>query len=110
MKKIILSVVVCMFVVVFFSTAVKAQEPIIGTWITIGDQGANKGKQTSHIEIYEKDGLYFGKIAKILTPPEPNNPNELCIKCSGDLKNKPIIGMVIIKNMKKTNEVDKKSG
>ncbi|PKN50650.1 MAG: DUF2147 domain-containing protein [Deltaproteobacteria bacterium HGW-Deltaproteobacteria-13] len=108
MKKIIMSVMICMFVVVFFSAAVKAQEPIVGTWITIGDQGADKGKQTSYIEIFEKDGLYFGKITKLLTAPEKDNPNQLCVKCSGDLKNKPIVGMVILKNMKKTGKVDAK--
>ena len=99
-----------MFVFVFFSAIVKAQEPIIGTWITIADQGKDRGKQTSYIEIFEKDGLYFGKITKILTPPKPDNPKELCVKCSGELKNKPILGMVIIKNMKKTGEVDEKAG
>ncbi|MBN1665335.1 MAG: DUF2147 domain-containing protein [Deltaproteobacteria bacterium] len=101
---------VCTAAVLFSGTAVKAQDPIIGTWITIGDQGADKGKETSHIEIFEKDGLYFGKIVKLLLPPEPDNPNELCLKCPGDLKNKPILGMVIIKNMKKTEETDKKMG
>jgi uncharacterized protein (DUF2147 family) len=110
MKKIISSVIICIFMVVFFSVAVKAEEPIVGTWITIGDQGADKGKQTSYIEIFEKDGLYFGKITKLLTTPEPNNPNSLCIKCSGDLKNKPILGMVNVKNMKKTEKVDSKKG
>jgi uncharacterized protein (DUF2147 family) len=110
MKKIIVSVIICMFVGVFFSAAVKAEDPIVGTWITIGDQGKDKGKQTSHIEIFEKDGLYLGKIAKILTPPEPDNPKDLCLKCSGDLKNKPILGMLILKNMKKTGKLDEKLG
>ena len=110
MKKILLSVMVCMFLVVFFSAAVKAEEPIIGTWITIGDQGADKGKQTSYVEIYEINGLYFGKITKLLQPPDADNPNELCLKCTGDLKNKPKLGMVIIKNMKKTDKVDAKKG
>jgi uncharacterized protein (DUF2147 family) len=110
MKKILLSVLICMFFVVFFSAAVKAEEPIIGTWITIGDQGADKGKQTSYVEIYEINGLYFGKITKLLQPPDADNPKELCLKCAGDLKNKPKLGMVIIKNMKKTDKVDAKKG
>jgi uncharacterized protein (DUF2147 family) len=110
MKKIISGVIICMFVVVFFSVAVKAEEPIVGTWITIGDQGADKGKQTSYIEMYEKDGLYFGKITKLLQPPAADNPKELCLKCKGDLKNKPIVGIVNVMNMKKTNKIDAKKG
>jgi uncharacterized protein (DUF2147 family) len=106
MKKILLGIMICMFIVVFFNAAVKAQEPIIGTWKTIADQGPDKGKASSHIEIFEKDGLYFGRITKLLLGPV----DELCVKCSGDLKNKPILGMVILKNMKKTGEVDKKFG
>jgi len=110
MKKVLFSVTICMFFVLFFSAAVKAEEPIVGTWITVADEGKDKGKQTSYIEMFEKDGLYFGKITKLLLPPEPDNPKELCIKCSGDLKNKPIMGMVIVKNMKKTGKVDPKLG
>jgi hypothetical protein len=35
MKKILVSVIICMFVVVLFSVTAKAQSPIIGTWKTI---------------------------------------------------------------------------
>lgn len=110
MKKVLFAVMICMFFVVFFSPAVKAEETIIGTWITIGDQGQDKGKQTSYIEIYEKDGLYFGKIAKLLQPADADNPKQLCLKCKGDLKNKPIVGIVNVMNMKKTDKVDSKKG
>ncbi len=110
MKKILFSVMICMFFVVFFSPAVKAEDPIVATWITIGDQGADKGKQTSYVEIYEKNGLYFGKITKLLQPPDADNPKDLCLKCKGDLKNKPKLDMVIMNNLKKTDKVDAKKG
>lgn len=106
MKKILLGIIICMFIVVLFSVVGRAQEPVIGTWKTIADQGPDKGKASSHIEIFEKDGLYFGKITKLLLGPA----DELCVKCSGDLKNKPILGMIILKNMKRTGKVDKKLG
>jgi uncharacterized protein (DUF2147 family) len=110
MKKIVFGVMICMLFVGFFSPVVKAEEPIIGTWVTVADQGKDKGKQTSYIEIFEKDGLYFGKITKLLLPPDADNPNNLCIKCKEDLKNKPMVGMVIVKNMKKTGKIDTKLG
>ena len=110
MKKILFSVMICMFFVLFFGAVVKAEEPIVGTWVTVADEGKDKGKQTSYIEMFEKDGLFFGRITKLLLPPDANNPKDLCIKCSGDLKNKPMVGMVIVENMKKTGKIDPKLG
>ena len=112
MKKILVTVIICSFVVLLFSVTartqspVNTQSPLIGTWKTIDDEGPNKGKASSHIEIFEKNGVYFGKITKLLIDP----PDKVCDKCPGDLKNKPLIGMIIVKDMKKTGNVDKKLG
>jgi len=112
MKKILVTVIICSFVVLLFSvtartqSSVNSQSPLIGTWKTIDDEGPNKGKASSHIEIFEKNGVYFGKITKLLIDP----PDKVCDKCPGDLKNKPLIGMIIVKDMKKTGNVDKKLG
>ena len=106
MKKVLAGVMILMFVVVFFNATAKAESTITGTWKQIEDQGVNKGKAASYIEIFEKNGLYFGKITKLLLDP----PDKVCNKCSGDLKNKPLVGMIILKNMKKTGNVDKELG
>jgi len=112
MKKILVTVIICSFVVLLFSVTARTQSPantqspLIGTWKTIDDEGPNKGKASSHIEIFEKNGVYFGKITKLLIDP----PDKVCDKCPGDLKNKPLIGMIIVKDMKKTGNVDKKLG
>jgi uncharacterized protein (DUF2147 family) len=101
-----------MCVVLLFSVSartqspVNAQSPLIGTWKTIDDEGPNKGKESSYIEIFEKNGVYSGKIIKLLI----DSPDKVCDKCKGDLKNKPLIGMLILKDMKKTGSVDKKLG
>ncbi len=106
MKKILAGVIILLFVVVFFNTNAKAESTIIGTWKTIDDEGPNKGKTTSYIEIFENNGVYFGKITKLLIDP----PDKVCNKCTGDFKNKPLIGMIILKDMKKTVNVDKELG
>ena len=111
MKKILVTVLICSFIVLLFSVAAKTiladtKSPLIGTWKTIDDEGPNKGKASSYIEIFEKSGVYFGKISKLLLDP----PEKVCDKCPGDLKNKPLIGMIIVKDMKKTGNVDKKLG
>jgi uncharacterized protein (DUF2147 family) len=76
-----------------------AQTPV-GMWTTIDDETK---KPKSVIAIYEEGGKLFGKIEKIF--PDPNQPeNPVCDKCEGALKNKPIIGMVILQNLKKDDD------
>lgn len=87
-----------------------AQSPV-GKWKTWDDE---TGQAKSIIEIYKKsDGKYYGKISQILIKPENNN----CVKCSGSLKNKPLIGLEILTNLEKDGDeygdgeiVDPKTG
>ena len=77
----------------FFATLSYAQ--IEGKWRTIDDE---TGKPKSIVEIFKKsDGKYFGRISQLLIKPENDN----CIKCSDDRKNKPLVGLEIIRNLKK---------
>ena len=85
-----------LLLVSFFATA----QPIVGKWKTIDD---NTGKARSVVEIYEKDGEYFGKIVKLFREPgEDQNPT--CDECKGKLKGQPIIGMEIITDMEKDGD------
>lgn len=75
-------------------TAVNAQSVSspVGRWKTVDDE---TGETKSIIEIYEQDGKFTGKIAEILT----DQKDALCTKCKGDQKNKPFLGLVIIKGL-----------
>ena len=88
----------------FFMFTISAQATtIVGKWKTIDD---NTHEQKSIVEIYEKDGEYYGQI-KSLFQKQGEDPNPVCDKCKdGDSrKNQPIIGMKIIQNLKqKGNE------
>jgi len=86
---------------VLFATSALAQEPsALGRWTTIDDETK---KPKSVIAIYEEDGKLFGKIEKLyLAPNEVQNP--VCDKCEGALKNQPIIGMVILRGLKKDDD------
>jgi uncharacterized protein (DUF2147 family) len=65
----------------------------IGHWQVINDEGKPGGQ----VETYLVDGKLFGKV----TQPRPGRlPGAVCEKCSGDLKNKPIQGLVILRNFK----------
>lgn len=68
-----------------------AQSPA-GTWKTIDDVS---GEAKSHIEIYESAGKYYGKISKLLD----SEPGVVCDECSGDKKDQPILGMVILEDL-----------
>jgi hypothetical protein len=59
------------------------------------------GKSLGLIRIYEDHGAYFGRI-------EPSSPSDgrssLCVRCTDDRKNQPIIGLLLIRNMRAQGE------
>jgi uncharacterized protein (DUF2147 family) len=67
----------------------------IGYWKTIDDTDHSV---RSIVEIFEKDQMLFGKIVQIF-PHEGNKPN--CDKCSGEFKDKPILGLQFMWELKK---------
>lgn len=105
MKKLLACVSILAVSAVIFVSNVKADNNPLGLWKTI-DDGVDKGKEKSYLEIYVKDGLYYARINKLLLKPQ----DTLCDKCVGALKDKPLIGMSIMYRMKKTGKVDSKFG
>ena len=88
MKKIMFA-----FVALFFATLSYAQ--IEGKWKTIDDE---TGQEKSIVEIFKKsDGKYYGKVTQLLI--KPANAN--CVDCKDDRKNKPILGMEVVRGLKK---------
>ena len=83
------------------STSALAQAPAaVGKWTTIDDETK---RPRSVVSIYVEDGMLFGKIEKLFR--EPNEPQDpVCEKCDGPLKNKPILGMVILRNLKRDGD------
>ncbi|MBP5982936.1 MAG: DUF2147 domain-containing protein [Fluviicola sp.] len=67
----------------------------IGTWITIDDE---TGKKKSKVELYKQDGKLYGKITYVY--PRPGlEENPVCKKCPGDRKNKPLVGLQIVRGL-----------
>lgn len=90
--------IVGVFMLFAFSGLSQAADPTLaGVWSTPILKGKDKGKERSHVEIYEKDGVYYGKIVKLSTVPE----NALCTKCKKERKDKPLMGMLILWGLKK---------
>lgn len=70
-----------------------AQSSPVGIWKTIDDK---TGEAKSHVEVYEKDGKFYGKIVKLLQRPA----DTVCEKCPGKKKDKPLVGMNVIEDLK----------
>jgi uncharacterized protein (DUF2147 family) len=83
--------------IILFFTCYGFSQTVFGKWKTIDDR---TGKPKGLIEIYEKDGLMYGKILKVL---EEGRGDVLCVKCDGDMKDKPVVGMHIIKKGEKND-------
>jgi len=81
-----------------FITGSFAQDTsIVGKWKTIDDE-TNEPK--SIVQIYEKDGKYFGQIKELFRKPG-EDPDPVCDKCPDDdpRKDQPTKGMIIIKDL-----------
>lgn len=76
-----------------------AQSPV-GTWTTIDDK---TGKPKSVVEVFEqRDGTLSGRVVEVLN--SERGPNPLCDKCKGELKGKPVKGMVILWGVRKKGD------
>ena len=70
----------------------------IGLWKTFDDK---TGAPRAIVRIYEQDGRLFGKIVASFTP---GAEHRVCAVCGDERKNQPILGLIIIRNMKHTDE------
>jgi len=78
------------------SACAQAQSTPAGLWKTI-DDGTKKEK--SLVRIVESGGVYTGRVEKLLDPATP--ADAVCKDCTDDRKDKPIVGMTIIRNVKR---------
>ena len=77
-----------------FASIAHAQATPAGLWKTIDDETK---KEKSLVRIGEAGGVYTGKIEKLL---DPTKQDSVCDKCTDDRKDKPVLGMTIIKGVK----------
>lgn len=73
----------------------SAQTSPVGLWKTIDDDGKTA---KSLVRISEQGGTLVGSIDKLLDPKDPADAK--CDKCSDDRKDKPIVGLQIIRGVK----------
>jgi len=76
-----------------------AQMSPVGLWKTIDDDSK---KEKSLVRITESNGVFSGRIDKLLDP--DTKPDAVCEKCSDDRKDKPVLGMNIMRGVKQNAE------
>jgi uncharacterized protein (DUF2147 family) len=83
-----------------FATAapsVQAAEPsAAGLWEKVDDDG----KPVGWFLFVERNGVYEGAIAKLFMRPG-EDPHPKCVDCPGDRKDAPLLGLSLIRDMKR---------
>lgn len=95
MKAFIIFFVASLFILIQSAYAFNTDPSPIGYWRTIDDV---TGKPKSIIQIWKnEDQTLAGKVVKIFSS---QAKNKLCVACKGLHHNEPIVGMVILSQLK----------
>ena len=86
------------FLILITHLTVAQNHSVFGRWRTIDDE---TGKATSVIEIFEKHNRIYGRIIELLNS-KAKNPK--CEKCDAEDKNKPILGLIVLKGLKRDKD------
>ncbi len=84
-------------IVIFaFAAAASAQSSTpVGLWKTVNEKGEPEGL----VRIVEVAGEMRGTVEKVFSPPAPD-PKPLCVPCTGELKDRPVIGLQILRGLR----------
>ena len=85
----------------FAASVAFAQPTPVGLWKTIDDETKT---ERSLIRITETGGVLGGRIEKLLGADAKQDA--VCEECTDDRKGKPIVGMAIIRGVKKNAETE----
>lgn len=78
--------------------AAWAQTTPVGLWKTIDDKTKS---ERALVRISESGGVFSGRIEKLLAADA--KPDAKCDKCEDDRKDKPIVGLEIVRGVKKAD-------
>lgn len=69
-----------------------------GLWTTYND---STGKAEALVRIEERDGEFLGIVVKVF---DATAPNPVCEHCEGPLKDQPVVGMTILRGLRRDGE------
>jgi uncharacterized protein (DUF2147 family) len=79
--------------------ASQAQPTPVGLWKTIDDRTS---QERSLVRIVESGGVLTGTVEKRLDPDA--RPEDACGKCPGDRKDKPVLGLEVLRDVRRSAE------
>ena len=82
----------------FAAAGVYAQATPAGLWKTIDDETK---KERSQVRVVDNGGTLSARIEKLL---DPTKQDSKCDKCSDERKDKPVIGMEIVRGVRQSTE------
>lgn len=85
---------VCFLILAASMFSLSAQS-VTGKWKTFDDE---TGEAKSIVEITEQGGKIYGKVIEILNP---KHKTAKCQNCPGEDKDKPVLGLIVIKGLSK---------
>ena len=82
-------------------TAASAQDLAspVGRWRTVDDK---TGKPSGVVRIYEQNGALYGNIEKVF---DPARAGLNCTACTDDRRDRPLIGLNIIRGLRRDGDV-----
>jgi len=83
------------------SFASLAQSTPVGLWKTLDNETK---RERSQVRITESGGVFTARLEKLSDMPEPEKL--FCSKCVDDRKDKPLLGLELIRGVKRSGEVD----
>ena len=87
------SIILIFLIGLFLSSSGYTQ--VTGLWRVVDDKD---GVEKSIVQIFEQNNMYYGRIVRLLAASKRTH----CEKCYGDLKGKPLTGMIIMFDLEKT--------
>ncbi len=91
----------CASTLLLIGGVAAAQMTPVGTWHSIDDETK---QPKARIVISESGGVLTGRIEKLLRPDA--DPNAVCDRCTDDRKDKPMVGLEIIRGGQKVEGKD----
>src|SRR2546423_190439 len=92
----LIAIVAGVVAAIAFISPLRAEPSATGLW----EQVDEKGRVGAWFQFAERDGTYQGTLVKAFLQPG-EKPQPFCTNCPGSAKNAPMLGLVLIKGMRR---------